>query len=66
MSNLERMAKDKTDWLEKHKDADRLVFDEISKLPIRAEYDYPLGKFVYDKLRSASRPTAESTDLKSV
>jgi dihydroorotase-like cyclic amidohydrolase len=28
-------------WLEAHRDADVIVVDELSRLPVRAEYNYP-------------------------
>jgi hypothetical protein len=53
-SEKERGMKDAAEWLSKHKDSDRLVFDEVTGFPIQAIYEFPLGNYMYKKLRGLS------------
>ena len=41
---------EKVEWLERHKEADSIIFDEITKLPLKVVYDFPLGTFTRARL----------------
>lgn len=37
------------DWMKLHKNADELVFDNVTRLPLRAIYHCPFGQFDKEK-----------------
>ena len=51
MSLQERVSKELDNWWNKHKDSDRVIFDTVSHLPIKAEYDFSLGSFIHNRIK---------------